>query len=298
MRFASIVLIFIGLCTTQAIGAEQSSPVEPASEPHLRIVSLGSAVTETVFALGAGDELVAVDLSSTYPPDAVAQLPTVGYHRQISAEGIVSLRPTTVLATTDAGPDYALDQLRQAGVAVEVVPFEHDADSTRGLIRTLAGALGRADEGEALIERLDAKLADIQTHLESADSHPRVLFIYARGGGVLNVAGSHTGADTLIGLAGGVNAISDFEGYKPLTAEGVVTANPDVLFLLDEGYKSIGGEEGVLALPGVALTNAGKQRRIVHLDDNLALSFGPRLGEGVEALAKALHPELWKGEAQ
>ncbi|MEO0603960.1 MAG: ABC transporter substrate-binding protein, partial [Myxococcota bacterium] len=134
-------------------------------------------------------------------------------------------------------------------------------------------------------------LADIDISmgkLAKPDPAPRVVFIYARGGGTLNVAGLDTGAGRMVELAGGVNAVTGYTGYKPLTAESLVLAKPDVLLLTSRGLESLGGTEGLLAQPGVSLTPAGQNRRIVVLDDLLLLGFGPRVGEGVVELAKRL----------
>jgi len=256
-----------------------------------RIVTLGGSVTETVYALGAGDQIVGVDASSVYP-EAAAERPSVGYFRQLPAEGVLSLDPSLVIALEGTGPPTVLDQLRSAGVQVEEIPDAPTVDGTKRKIRQIAGLLGRDAQGDSLIRRMDEDLAEARALRQEATSTPRVLFIYARGSGSMNVAGRGSSAEAMIELAGAQNAITGFEGYKPMTAEAVVSATPDVLLLLTRGLDSVGGIDGLLDQPGIALTPAGENRRVVAMDDLLLLGFGPRLGTAVKELTEKLHPEL------
>lgn len=303
-RLPSLLFALIASLATPATanpGTTSGSPAvadAPTSAPvsTARIVSLGAAVTETLYELGAAGQVVAVDASVSYPEET-ARLPKLNYYRQLSAEGVLSLRPTMVIGTTDVGPAEALTQLRGAGVQVVLIPFKPSPDSTRLLIRELGRALNREARAGEIVARMDASLAETQQRIAArkAGARPRVLFIYARSGAGLNVGGRGTAGDSLIRLAGGENALGGpdgIDGFRPLTAEAVATANPDVVFVLDGGYATLGGVDGVLKQPGISLTPAGKNRRVVHLDDTLALGFGPRLGEGVAALAAALYPGL------
>jgi iron complex transport system substrate-binding protein len=255
-----------------------------------RLVTVGGGVTEIVFALGAGSRVVGVDTSSIFPDSATA-LPKVGYQRQLSAEGVVSLRPTLVLASADAGPPAAVEQLRSSGVALLTVTGEHTIHGARARIRVVARALHLEEQGKKLEEALDGELAEGRVRAAAARQRPKVLFIYARGQGTLNVSGRATAADEMIRLAGGVNAFGEFEGYKPLTAEGAVSAAPEVILLPSRGIESLGGIDAVLGLPGLSLTPAGRSRRIVVMDDLLLLGFGPRTGHAVRELAALLHTE-------
>jgi iron complex transport system substrate-binding protein len=252
-----------------------------------RIVALGGSITETVYALGAGQRLVGVDLSSVYPPEAQA-LPQLGYFRQTSAEGVLSLNPTLVLAAEGAGPAAAIDQLRAAGVPVLVIPSTPTVAGAKAKLRTVAGVLGLAERGEELVAQMEADLAEAAEI--AAPSTLRVLFIYARGAGTLSVSGTDTMADTMIRLAGAQNTVTEYEDYRPLTAEAVVAAAPDVLLVLTRGLESVGGIEGLLQLPGLALTPAGRARRVVAIDDALFHNFGPRLGQAVLELKHLLYP--------
>lgn len=159
-------------------------------------------------------------------------------------------------------------------------------------VRTVARSLGVTERGEKIIRRLQADLAAARSLIVQVEPRPRVLFIYARGAGTLNVSGTGTPADEMIRLAGGINAISLYEGFKPLTAEAAIAAAPDVFLLPQRGLSSLGGVEGLLALPGLALTPAGRARRVAALEDLYLLGFGPRTGRAVGDLARLLHPRL------
>jgi iron complex transport system substrate-binding protein len=185
-----------------------------------------------------------------------------------------------------------LDQLRSAGVRVEVITDEPTVESAKEKIRQIAELIGRVDAGNALVEEMEQELAAARALREEATATPRVLFIYARGSGSMNVAGRGTTAEAMIELAGARNAITGFEGFKPMTAEAVVSAAPDVILVLTRGLDSVGGVDGLLEQPGISLTPAGENRRIVAMDDLLMLGFGPRLGTAVNELTIKLHPEL------
>lgn len=251
-----------------------------------RIVTLGSAITETAFALGAGDDVVGVDATSVHP-DAARGRAQLGYLRQLSAEGILSLRPSLVLASAEAGPPAVIEQLRSAGVRVVVAPAGATLDGVRARIRLLGDVLDRREAAA----RLDEKLRRDATALEARRTRSpraRVLCIYARGSATMLVSGRGTACDAALRLAGAENAIDTYEGYRPLTSEGVVAARPDAIVVPTRGAESAGGVESILARPGVALTPAGRARRVVAIDDLLLLGFGPRTVEGATLLASKL----------
>lgn len=254
-----------------------------AADDDERLVVIGGAVTEVVYALGHGDDVVAVDSSSSYPA-ATEDLPKVGFFRQLSAEGVLSMRPTRVLASASAGPDAALDQLRAAGVDVVQLPETADVDGAKAMWTAVGEALGAEEQAAALTAGLDRTLAA----LDRPEPAPRVMFVYARGGGHLVVAGTDTSASSIIRLAGGVPAVDAWSGYRPLTAEAVVGAAPDVILLTDEGLEHLGGVDGAVGLPGVSLTPAGKDRRVIAMDTLYLLGFGARLGDAATELAAAL----------
>lgn len=263
---------------------------EDAQNRPVRLVVAGGCMTEIVFAFGQGDKVVGVDSSSIYP-EAATGLPQIGYLRALSSEGILGLSPTLVLTTRDAGPPHALEQIEQAGVRVAKLDGSPTQEACRQRIHEIGKLFNRPHEAKILVEKLDGELAGANRYAEKAAAVPaRVLFVYARGGGILNVSGKGTAADAMIQLSGARNAITEFEGYRPLTPEAVVTAAPEVILLTTRGLESVGGPEGLFAQPGLALTPAGRHRRFVALDDLYLLGFGPRLGEAVLELCQKLHP--------
>jgi iron complex transport system substrate-binding protein len=291
---AAITLLALGCQRDEGVSAAPSaaaSSSRAAVPADARIVSVGGTVTEIVFALGLGPRVVAVDTSSVFPVDATA-LPQVGYQRTLAAEGVASQRPTLLLLTHEAGPPPAVEQLRGLGIPLHVIPADASVEGAKEKIRLVAAALGEKAKGEELTRTLTAELASAEALTKSAKSKPKVLFIYARGGGTLMVGGTGTPASVMIQLAAGENAVSAFDGFKPLTAEAVTTAAPDVILVPSRGLETLGGIDGLVAQPGIALTPAGKARRVVAMDDLLLLGFGPRLGSAVRALAILLHPEL------
>jgi iron complex transport system substrate-binding protein len=268
-----------------------SDGVEVTITDKSRIISIGSAVTETIFALGAEENLIAVDESSVYP-DGAASLPKVSFTRNLSAEGVLSLSPALILSSGAAGPETAVRQIRSTGTPMLLLPADETVDAAFKRVEMLGHILNRENEAAALIEEMKKELAVAESYRNRMDQKPKVLFIYARGPNNLTVAGRNTSAKTMIELAGGVNAFDDFSGYRPLTAEAVVSANPDVILMMKSGVDSIGGDSGVLRAPGVSLTTAGQEQRIYSMDGIYLLGFGPRLGKAVLDLMQLIYPGL------
>jgi iron complex transport system substrate-binding protein len=247
-----------------------------------RLVTLSAAITETVFALGRGDEVVGVPSGLTFPLEATRRV-AVGAARQLAAEGILAQRPTLVLADSTLPPALQR-QLERVGVRVALVSGAETAAGALARVDALGQVLGRRAAADSLRNAMHARMSAVLP----TPAATRVLFVYARGAGTLMVSGTGTGAAEMIRLAGATNAITGFEGFRPMTAEAVVAARPDIILLPSRGMASVGGTAAVLALPGIALTPAGRARRIVTLDDTLLLGFGPRLADAVEQLAAAL----------
>lgn len=255
------------------------------------IIAIDGPLTEIVFALGAGDRLVATDVSSTYPVEAT-ELPQVGYVRQLSAEPIIAMAPTLILTTDSAGPPEAVEQLRESGVAVVQFTAPSSVDESYQLVRDVAAALGLEAKGEELVEKMEADLAEAQDLLAQVTTTPRVMFIYARGVDTVSAAGTGTSVDIMFELAGLENAVTEWEGYQPLTAEGAVTIAPDALLLFESGLASVGGAEGLLGVPGISETPAGEEMSIHSMDGLKLTGLGPRLGEAVIELIRMIHPEF------
>ena len=257
-----------------------------------RIVAMSGTVAEILIALGKTDDIVATCISSTYPEAVVDRIPKAGFLRQIAAEGVLSFAPDMLITTAEAGPPPALDQLRSAGVAVKIVQLDGSVAATKAAIREIGQWVHAAAKAEALVQALEQDIRLLEKMLQGVQSPPRVLFVYARGQGVIMAGGRETGADHMIRLAGGENAITAFRGYKTLSPEAVVAADPQLILMRDKGLESLGGIEGVLRLPGIAATTAGKKRNIVSLDDLYLAGYGPRMGKAALDLARMLYPGL------
>jgi iron complex transport system substrate-binding protein len=258
-----------------------------------RIVPLSGDIAEIIWTLGLGANIVGVDVSAVYPPDLL-RLPKIGFERQLSAEGILSLNPTVVIGKEQAGPAAALDQVRAAGVPVVIVAEPQTIEAPTAKIRAVAAALGIPSAGEELANRVQAEIDAARELAAQATSRPRVLFLYVRGGGTQLLAGAGTVANAMIEAAGAIDAGADtgLQGFVPVTAEAIVAAQPDVIITPSSGVESIGGIEGVLAIPGVAQTPAAEQGRILVYDDLEFLGMTPRTGKMLLELVHALHPEL------
>ena len=260
---------------------------QPAFAEANRIVSLGAQVTETLFALGVGDRVVAIDSSSLWPPQAQT-LPKVGYFRTLGAEGLLSVQPDLVIGNTDAGPPEALNRLRKAGIAVRLFDGKPRVESALSLISDVARTVDRADAGEIVIAQIRSQLTALESKLAD-QPRPRVLSLMAAQGAMPLAAGRDTNAGLMIELAGGQNIGQDFEGYKPLSAESLVQLAPEVIVVPQHVLPQLGGLEGLRRNPAIAATPAGRDSRIVVMDSVLLLGLGPRLGTAATQLARAIH---------
>ncbi len=271
---------------SQAAPAAASTSAEALRRP--RLVTVGGGITEVVYALGAQDQLVGTDTTSLFP-EAAQKTPKVGYMRQLSAEGLLALRPQALVASSDAGPPVVLDQIRSAGVQVELVVSDHSWDEVRRKIAAVGRATARVSAARALQERLDAHWAAVnaQVRQKTSANPPKVLFVLSHTGSPL-VSGEGTAAHAVIRFMGARNALSGFNGYRPMTAEAMAAAAPDLILMTTQGLDAMGGTDQFWQRPEVALTPAYRQRRsgrtLLHLDALELLGFGPRLPGVVEQL--------------
>jgi iron complex transport system substrate-binding protein len=268
----------LGIAATWPTLAQTAAP---------RLVTIGGAITEVVYALGAEAQLVGTDTTSLYPAAAL-KTPKVGYMRTLSAEGLLSLRPDAVIGTTEAGPPVVIDQLRSAGVKVELIVADHSwAEVQRKIVAVGRGA-GREAQARDLQSRLDAEWAAVQQEVaQRSGRKPRVLFILAHGASP-QVAGSNTAADAMLRFAGGTNVMTGFSGYRPMTAEAMAAAAPDVVLTTTQGIEAQGGVDKFWARPELALTPAFKRKSLVHLDALELIGFGPRLPATVRLLSQKM----------
>lgn len=256
-----------------------------------RVVALNTATVETMVALGKADLIVGVDVGSQYPEEVVKTKTNLGHPYRPSVEGIISLKPDLVICPEENMPAATAEQLRSAKVPVLIL--ENSAkDGIDGLKRriTLMGQVFDAEkEATALIAKTDKEMAELAELVKKNAKQPKIFFLYAHGPGAAFIYGTNTGSHELIKAVGGKNSADFTEGTKPLTAEAMVQASPDVIIMLGRGLKSLGGVEGALKLPGVNLTPAGKNKAIIQVDDSIRW-IGPRF----PTFAKTLVTEIQK----
>lgn len=257
-----------------------------------RIVAVGGSVTEVIYALGAEKMLIATDSTSLFPA-AARETPKIGYMRTLSAEGVLSLRPSLVITTTAAGPDTALRQIADAGVAVLVLSDDYSFDAVIAKIEGIGRALALEKAASELAAKVRADMADVSARIAQSKTRPRALSFLTFGqGGAPQAAGRMTAADGIIRLAGGINVFDAWSGYKPMTPEATVAAAPEVIVIGTQTIEAIGGIDKVLADPALALTPAAKQKRIASADALLLLGFGPRTPQAVRIVARVFHPDI------
>lgn len=267
-------------------GIAKADTVEKIADTS-RLVSVGGAVTEIVYALGAGDRLVARDQTSTYPEDAL-KLTDVGYMRRLSPEGVLSVNPTGILMSEGSGPPETLEVLKKASVPVVIIPEEFTGEGVLARIDAVGKALGLEDKAKALSADVSRDLEAAQKISEGHNPKKRVLFIMSARDGRIMASGTGTGANGIITLAGGVNAIDSYQGYKQLTDEAVEKAAPDLILTMDIGKDSV-QKEDLLKNPALANSPAGRSGNIVRMDSLYLLGFGPRTGAASRELSEKLY---------
>jgi iron complex transport system substrate-binding protein len=288
---ATVATSAVATTLTAAAPPTPTSSTPAAAE---RIIPVNGDLAEVVYALGLGDHVVATDLSATYPP-AAEDTPKIGYQRTLVAETILSFEPTVVLADELAGPPEVLDQLASAGVRIVRTTREDTLDGPATKIREVAAALGVPERGEELVASLEAQLAAAATEAEAAvaaGGRPKVLAMYLRGPDVQLVFGRGSGIDAVVEAAGGIDlgTVMGVEENAELSTESVVAAAPDVLLVTTTGLDSVGGVDGLLAIPGIDQTPAARDRRVVAFEDQYLYGLGPRTGALVAELVTAFHP--------
>ena len=252
-----------------------------------RVVAIGGAVTEIVFALGEQKHLVARDSTGTYP-EAAKALPDVGYMRALSPEGVLSVDPTGIIALQGSGPKEAVDVLKKASVPYVEVPETYDNEGILERIRVVGKALGVEDKAAALAAETQAKLKAAEARTAGIDRKKRVLFILSMQGGKIMAAGAHTGADGIVTLAGAANAIEGFSGYKQLSDEAIVTAAPDVILMMDHAGPGV-SDDDLFGNATISQTPAGQARKVIRMDGGYLLGYGPRTADAISDLSKALY---------
>jgi iron complex transport system substrate-binding protein len=261
-----------------------------------RLVVISQTYNEIIWALGAQDKVVGVDFSSTYPPD-VKKVQTVGYHRALSAEGILSLHPTAIIHDNNIGPPQVVEQLKSLNIPMKTFDAKNDSvEGTKALIREMGAYFHREARAEELCRALDSQTAASLERVRQYADHPRVAVIhFGRASNVYLVVGKGGSGDggaasQMIEWAGGEMALESKGMQRMESPETVAQANPDVILVTDYGFDRLGGSlEQIKALPGVATSNAAKTGRIFRVEENQLMYFGPRTGENIEKVAAIIH---------
>ncbi len=248
-----------------------------------RIVSLNGTMSEMLCALGLEDQIVGVDVTSNYPA-TLQQKAKVGYNRTVSAEGILSLRPTLIVGADNEIPPQVIAQLKSSKTNTLIAHQAYSVEGTKQLLLTIAKATQTEEKASQVLKDFEQKIRELKVQ----PTQKKVLFIYARGAGAMSVAGKNTALHNIMVLAGGKNAVEQIEGFQPLTTEALIAANPDVILLFDSGLSSMGGTKGLLEVPGIKMTNAGKNGKIITMDGQLVSGFGLRLPEAIQTLHKKI----------
>nr|WP_314085799.1 ABC transporter substrate-binding protein [uncultured Shinella sp.] len=289
--FALSAPLLLSLVAPGAGGFIRKAAAEDAQTvDSSRLVAIGGAVTEIVYALGEGGRLVARDSTSTFPEEATT-LPDVGYMRQLSPEGVIAVNPTAILAVEGSGPPDTLAVLKSAGIPFETVPEGYDRAAILkkiDVVGTFLGVKDKARELEAQVGAdLDAAISDAAKRPET--ERKRVLFILSFQNGRVMAAGNHTAADGIIGLAGAINATEgSFDGYKPLTDEAIIKAKPDVVMVMTRPGAGSSDAE-ILAHPAISVTPAAANKAILRMNSLHLLGFGPRTASAIRDLNKELY---------
>ncbi|MFF8565038.1 hemin ABC transporter substrate-binding protein [Streptomyces albidoflavus] len=262
-------------------------------EDTSRVVPLTGSLNEIVFTLGLGEQVVARDITATF--EQAADLPVVTRAHDVSAESVLSLKPTVVLADTTTGPAEAISQIRDAGIPLVVLDPPKNLEDIGPRIEAVAGALGVAEAGKALVERTEQRIEKVRADVPDlpAADRPRVAFLYLRGSAsVYLLGGRESGAGSLLEAAGALDAGKESglrKDFTAITSEALAKAAPDAILVMAKGLKSVDGIDGLVKIPGVAETPAGMDRRVVSIDDGVLLNYGPRTDQVLADLVDQLY---------
>jgi iron complex transport system substrate-binding protein len=266
-------------------------PVTVTDVDRIIAVDINGTLGNIVFSLGLGPNVVGRDTSTAFP--SAVDLPVVTNRgHSLNAEAVLALSPTVVLVDENTVPAAAVDQIRDSGIPVVVFPGTRSLDANDSLMRSVADALGVPVQGEQLVARTDREVAAARDLVPSPSGDPVMAFVYIRGRNLILLAGPGSGADDLIENLGGRDAgrEADLSGaFTAISAEAMIEADPNVLLVMTQGADTVGGLDGVLELPGIAETDAGRNRRIVQMDETEILAFGPDAGQVLGALAEAIY---------
>jgi iron complex transport system substrate-binding protein len=271
-----ITSLFLLIIISGCGGGKEATTVESVNTEKLKIITIGGSITEIVAELGQFESIIATDPTSTFPAEA-KDLQSLGYRNAIKAEGLISLGSDIIIAEKDYLSEDVKQQLNSASIIWHEVENPYTVEGTLNMIDKVAEILNLKEKAVSLKQEIEDSIAELELKVQAREEKPTVLIVYARGAGSLTIGGSDTFAETLFPLAGCALAISEIEGFKPLTTEALVNANPDYILFFDSGLERLGGIEGALEIPGVSQTIAGQKRQIISMDGLLLSGFGPRI---------------------
>ncbi|MEM0898712.1 MAG: ABC transporter substrate-binding protein [Pseudomonadota bacterium] len=282
--FALLLIVWADMARSQEGG-----------EQYDRVLAIGGAVTEIVYALGEEDRLIGRDSTSVYPAAAEA-LPNVGYIRRLSPEGVLSVQPNLILARENNGPEEAVEVLKSTGIKWVDVPDNFTIQGVDDNIRIIAEALGVREKGDALRAKITAEMEAVKARVERVADKKEALFILSMRDDKVFGSGTGTGAHGIMALAGADNAFGDFEGYKQLSNEAVIEAAPEVIIIMRRPNEDVESDhllanKTIIEHPALSATPAVLNGNIIRVDGAKALQFGPRVSEAAQELAQALYPD-------
>jgi iron complex transport system substrate-binding protein len=288
---AAACFLFGGSALAEGITVHDARNRDVTISDPARIVSIGGAITEILYALGLKDRIAGVDSTSLYPPAAQREKANVGYMRQLSAEGVLGLNPSLVLAAQGSGPKETMDVLEAAEVPLVLVPETFSEEGLIDKIKLVGHAMGADKRAECLTAAVAGDLAQLRELRAKVTKPVRVMFVMSLLNGRAMAAGKNTAANEIIALAGGVNAIDGYDGYKIVNDEAIVAAKPDVVLSIQRGKDSVGAE-AVYVHPAFALTPVAANRTFISMEGLYLLGFGPRTAAAARDLSIKLYPAL------
>ena len=257
------------------------------AENSSRVTIAGGSLTEIIYLLRQEDKLVAVDITSNFPEEA-KQLPSIGYVRALSAEGVLSLSPSLILGEDDTGPPAVMEQLSRVGIQIEIIPEENTADGIIKKVKCVAEILGVNDNiKDEILSNLNTDANELKLLTETNKKEPpKVMFILSMESGSPTVGGRGTSADGLIKMTGALNVMDSFEGWKPVSTEAIIQAKPDFILISERGLNSFGSIEKLGQHPSLVFTPAAKNNNIIAMDGMAMLGFGPRTISSAKDIAQ------------
>ena len=276
--------LFMSFCSVSANECNKAS--DPSS-----ITVAGGSITEIIYALGQEDKLIAVDITSNFPLQAKS-LPSIGYVRALSAEGVLSLSPSLILGEDDMGPAAVMEQLARVGIEIKVIPEENTADGIIQKVSCVADILGMPElDKNTILESLIKDVKDLENIVSKNLNSKKVMFILGMESGSPTVGGRGTSADGFIKMTGGVNVMNSFEGWKPVSTESIIEASPDFIIISNRGLSSFKTVEKLGQHPTLVFTPASKNKNIIALDGMAMLGFGPRTISSAKEVASKYFSE-------